>query len=177
MRSGITVLYVHVHAHADARSPPVLFFLCFKEGGRLTIPLCPCPCQGPYAPGWWPLPPVPFFFFLLKECGGLTTPFAHAHAHANARLGWWPLPPVRSFFSCVKSVTGSPSSLPIPMPTPVRSRVVASGYPFCPLPSCLKSGGALGWWPPPPVLFFSLLRECGGLAIPFAHAHAKARAP
>ena len=38
-RGGLSILYAHAHAGANARSPPVLsfFFTSFKEGGRLTI--------------------------------------------------------------------------------------------------------------------------------------------
>ena len=105
-----------------ASSP--FFFTCFREGGRLTPPRYAHACANARTllVGGHSLLSV-FFYFLLKECGGLTIPFA------------LPMPtPV---------LPRVPSPLPMPMPAPVLPRVVASDYPFCPLPSCLKSGAGL----------------------------------
>ena len=173
------------------------FLTCFREGGRLTPPRYAHACANARTllVGGHSLLSV-FFYFLLKECGGLTIPFALPMPTPVLPRVPSPLPmpmptpvlprvvasayPFCPLPSCLLTALRRGAGLPSRyaharakartlwvggLPScpffflPVLPRVVASDYPFCPL------------------RFFFLLYECGGLTIPFAHAHANARAP
>ena len=104
---------------------PVPFFFPSKYWAGLQSPM-PMPMRMSVRSGLLVPRPV-CFFFLFKGRGGLTIPYAHAHAraHANARALWIIGPPALSFFYiCCKG--GGRLTIPImPMPMPVRPRLVA----------------------------------------------------